>query len=303
MFVAQTLRALAAILLIALTPWLAQAAVLPVPQLSAHVIDQTATLNAQEVAELETQLNQLEHDTGSQVVALMVPTTAPEDIAAYANRVANSWKIGRKDVGDGLLIIVAKDDRRMRIEVAKTLEGAIPDLRAARIIDSVMQPAFRANQYGAGLQGAITQIGAAIKGEALPLPPANTPQSRPAQSGGMDLGELAIFFFAFVMIGGGFLRALLGRGLGSLVAGGAAGFLAFVLTSSLLLGVGAGVVALFMVLLTGGLRPGGVITGGGGGGYGGGFGGGGFGGGGGGGGGFSSGGGGNFGGGGASGSW
>lgn len=298
---AHALRALAATFLVALSPWLVQAAVLPVPTLTAHVIDQTATLSAQELAELETQLNQLERDTGSQVVALMVPTTAPEDIAAYANRVANTWKIGRKDVGDGLLIVVAKNDRRMRIEVAKTLEGAIPDLRAARIIDGVMQPAFQANRYGAGLQGAITQISAAIKGEALPLPQTRNQQGQTTQASGMDIGELAIFFFAFVMIAGGFLRALLGRGLGSLVAGGATGFLATVLTSNLLIGVGAGVVALFIVLLTGGLRPGGVITGGGSGSYGGGFGGG-FGSRGG-GGGFGSGGGGNFGGGGASGGW
>lgn len=298
MFLACVSRALVAIFLAA-TPWLGLAAVLPVPPLTAHVIDQTATLGTQEIANLEAQLNQLEHDTGAQVVALMVPTTAPEDIAAYANRVANTWKIGRKDIGDGLLIIVAKNDRRMRIEVAKTLEGAIPDLRAARIIDDTMKPAFAANDYGAGLTAAVGQISALVKGEALPAPSHQNPQ-RPGAHGAqsMDFGELLIFFFAFVMIGGGFLRALLGRGFGSLVTGGAAGVVAAMLTSSLLIGVGAGVVALFIVLLTGGLRPGSVITSGGGGG--GGFGGGGFGGGG---GGFSSGGGGNFGGGGASGSW
>ena len=282
-------------------PWLAQAAVLPVPALTAHVIDQTGTLSTQESAALDAQLNQLEKDTGAQVVALIVPTTAPEDIAAYANRVANTWKIGRKDIGDGLLLIVAKDDRRMRIEVAKTLEGAIPDLRAARIIDDAMKPAFRNNQYSAGLQAAVQQIGAAIKGEALPPPQASRNGQGAAPSGGsMDIGEWAIFFFAAVLMGGGILRAMLGRGLGSVVMGGAAGVLAFVLTSSVLIAVGAGVVALFIVLLTGGLRPGGVVTGGGG--YGGGFGGG-SGGGFGGGGGFSSGGGGNFGGGGASGDW
>ncbi len=294
---AHLFKAVIAAFLIAITaPW-AQAAVLPVPALTAHVIDQTNTLTPLEVAQLETQLQQLENTHGAQVVALMVATTAPEDIAAYANRVANTWKIGRANIGDGLLIIVAKDDRRMRIEVAKTLEGAVPDLRAARIIDGVMKPAFRNNQYGAGLQAAVTQIEAAIKGEALPLPTqANSQRKASNPTDSMDLGELAIFFFAAVMIGGGFLRALLGRALGSIVMGGAAGALAFVLTSSLLIAIGAGVVALFFVLLTGGLRPGSIITSGGG------FGGGGFGGRGG-GGGFGSGGGGNFGGGGASGDW
>jgi uncharacterized protein len=107
------------------------------------VIDQTATLSAQDQAQLEAQLTALERDTGAQVVVLMVASTSPEDIAAYAQRVASTWKIGRKEVGDGLLVLVAKEDRRMRIEVAKTLEGAIPDLRAARIIDQTMAPAAR----------------------------------------------------------------------------------------------------------------------------------------------------------------
>ena len=300
MLIARALQRFIAIFTVAFLPWLGHAAVLPVPALTAHVIDQTATLSAQDTASLEAQLKQLEQDTGAQVVALMVPTTAPEDIAAYANRVASTWKIGRKDIGDGLLIIVAKNDRRMRIEVAKTLEGAIPDLRAARIIDEAMKPAFQAGNYGAGLSAAVGQISALVKGEALPAPTRQSQQRQGASAAqSMDLGELLIFFFVVVMIGGGFLRALLGRGFGSLVTGGVAGVVAAMLTASLLIGVGAGVVALFMVLLTGGLRPGSVITGGGGGGFGGGGGLGGSGGGG----GFSSGGGGNFGGGGASGSW
>ena len=173
----RALRHFFAVVLLVLCPWLAQAAVQAVPPLTAHVIDQTGTLSAQEMANLETQLNQLEHDTGAQVVALMVATTAPEEIAAYANRVAKSWKIGRKDIGDGLLIIVAKNDRRMRIEVAKTLEGAVPDLRAARIIDEAMKPAFAAGNYGAGLTAAINQISALVKGEALPAPNRQSPRA------------------------------------------------------------------------------------------------------------------------------
>ena len=107
----------------------------PVPALTARVIDQTGTLDASQRAALEAKLAALEKAKGSQVVVLMVPTTAPEDIASYANRVGNAWKIGRRDVGDGVLLLVAKNDRKMRIEVAKTLEGAIPDVLAARIID------------------------------------------------------------------------------------------------------------------------------------------------------------------------
>jgi len=139
-----------------------------VPPLTGHVIDQTGTLSAADTQALEGQLVALEKARGSQVVVLMVPTTAPEDIAAYANRVGNQWKIGRRDVGDGVLVLVAKNDRKMRIEVAKSLEGAIPDIAAARIIDGAMKPRFQQGDFAGGLSAAVTQIGARIAGEALP---------------------------------------------------------------------------------------------------------------------------------------
>ena len=133
---------------------LAQQNVLPIPALTARVIDQTGTLTEADRIALETTLESYEQSKGSQIVVLMVPTTHPEDIAAYAWRVADSWKIGRKDVGDGLLIVVAKNDRRMRMEVARALEGAIPDLAAARIIDQQMAPHFRQNDYAGGITAA-----------------------------------------------------------------------------------------------------------------------------------------------------
>ncbi|MFO1212594.1 MAG: TPM domain-containing protein, partial [Paenacidovorax caeni] len=151
----------------------AQAALRAVPALTAHVIDQTGTLSSSQRQALEAQLAAIEQQHGAQVVVLMVPATAPEDIAAFANRVGNTWKIGRRDVGDGVLLIVAKDERRMRIEVAKALEGAIPDIAAARIIDEAMKPRFRSGDFAGGLQAAIEQLGARIAGEALPAP---TPQ-------------------------------------------------------------------------------------------------------------------------------
>lgn len=306
----QILRALAAILLLAFGWATAQAEVQAIPALSGHVIDGTGTLSAQEHGALEQQLAELERSTGSQVVMLLVPSTAPEDIAAYANRVANAWKIGRKDVGDGVLVVVAKNDRRMRIEVAKSLEGAIPDLRAARIIDERMAPQFRNNRYAAGLADAADAIGAAIRGENLPAPSAARKQPAPASLlDGVDLPTLAIFFFVFVTIAGSVLRGLMGRPLGSVAAGGIAGISAFAITASLLLAGGVGLVAFLLVLLTGasgrgsslGGRGGGPFvpmgggwgSSGGGGGWGGGSSGGGF----------SSGGGGDFGGGGASGDW
>ena len=268
------------------------------PALTARVIDQTATLSESDRQSLESQLAAIEQQHGSQVVVLMVPTTAPEDIAAFANRVGNAWKIGRRDVGDGVLVIVAKDDRRMRIEVAKALEGAIPDLAAARIIDGAMKPRFRENDFAGGLQAAVAQIGARIAGESLPLPQAN-PQR--AADNGPDWQDLAIFLFFGVIVGGPIVRSLFGRPLGGLVMGGGVGALAFLATASVLLASGAGIAALLYTWIFAG-RGVPIVWNGGGGGHGGGWSGGG-GGGWGGGGGFSSGGGGDFGGGGASGDW
>lgn len=306
-------RALAALFFIALWPWAVQAQpVLPVPALSARVIDQTATLSAADLQALEGRLQALEAKSGSQVVVLLVPTTAPEDIAAYAFRVASSWKIGRRDIGDGLLLVVAKNDRRMRIEVARKLEGAIPDLAAARIIDQAMAPRFREGDYAGGIGAALDQIGARIAGEALPAP---AQQGAGAGDQGFDLGQLAIFLFFGVMVAGPVVRRLFGNRFGSVVMGGGTGALAYLLTASALLAGGAGIAALLLTLLSnsrggggrGGRGGGGPFIGGGGlgglGGLGGGFGGGRSGGFGGGGGGFSSGGGGSFGGGGASGRW
>ena len=271
-----------------------------IPALSAHVIDETGTLSAAQRQSLEARLAAIEQQHGSQVVLLMVPTSAPEDIAAFANRVGNTWKIGRRQVGDGVLVVVAKDDRRMRIEVAKALEGAIPDLVAARIIDDAMKPRFREGDFAGGLDAAVQQIGARIAGEGLPLPP-DTNQGRGAQQlDDTNWPDLAIFLFFGVMVAGPVLRRLFGQRLGGLVMGAAAGVLAFVVTSSLLLAAGAALAALLYTWIFagrsipavghGGLRSGG--RGGWGRDSGGGFGGG-----------FGSGGGGDFGGGGASGNW
>ena len=286
--------------------------VLPVPALTARVIDQTGTLDAAQKKALEAKLASLEKTKGSQVVVLMVPTTAPEDIASYTQRVGDTWKIGRKGVGDGLLLVVAKDDRKMRIAPAKTLEGAVPDVLAARIIDETMKPLFRAGDFAGGIGGAVDQITGLINGEALPPPQWENSSSSGGGEGsgntndtGMGWQDLAIFLFFAVFIGGAIVRSVLGNKLGALVMGGGAGIAAFVVTSSIVIAAVAGVLALVVTLFgaaTGAMLP---TTRRGGGGWSGGGGGGGWSGGssGGGGGGFSSGGGGNFGGGGASGDW
>lgn len=298
--------ALGALALLCLNGLVRAQDVLPIPPATTRVIDQTGTLDAAQNAALVEKLAALEQQTGTQMVVLLVPTTAPEDIASYAQRVADEWKVGRRDVGDGLVIVVAKDDRRVRIEVAKTLEGAIPDLAAKRIISEQIGPAFKAGDYAGGLNAAVDKLTARIKGEALPEP-------KPKRSSGGALGvqwqELAMFFFIGVPVLGALLTGLFGRKLGSLATAGAAGGIGWWLTASALLAGAAGVVAVVLVGILGigaargtgrglGSRgSGGIIPpiiwggGSGGGGWGGG------------GGGFNSGGGGDFGGGGASGDW
>lgn len=270
---------------------------LPVPPLSVQVIDQTATLDETQRGALIAKLAAIEQQTGSQIVVLMVPSTLPEDIATYSQRVGDAWKIGRREIGDGLLIVVAKNDRRVRIEVVKTLEGAIPDLAAKRIIDAQITPAFRAGDYAGGLNRAVDQLAARIRGEALPEPQRPDARGSGGGNGGFDFGALAIFFFVAVPMAGTLLTRLMGRKLGALATGGVAGGLSWWLTTSLLMAGAAGVVALVLVGIfgIGAARRGGsgglggiippVIWGGGGGG------------------GFGSGGGGDFGGGGASGGW
>jgi uncharacterized protein len=280
---------------------------LPVPALSARVIDQTGTLSAQSREALEAKLATFEQTHGSQVVVLVVPTTAPEDIAAYTQRVGDAWKIGRRDVGDGVLLVVAKNDRKLRIATTKTLEGAIPDLMAKRIIDQAIAPAFKRGDFGAGIGAGVDQIFALIKGEALPAPKSGVGKSSVLDAF-QGTTDLLIFMVFALPIVSSVLRGIFGNKLGTLLTGVGAGGLAWVLTYVIWISVGAGLLAMVIALF---MQLGPAVSRAGRGGRGGGWGSGGFGGGGGfgsgggfsGGGGFSSGGGGNFGGGGASGGW
>lgn len=271
----------------------------PVPALQARVTDLTATLSAAQARALEDRLAAFEAAHGSQIVVLLVRSTAPEDIAAYAFRVADAWKIGRREVGDGVLLLVAKDDRKVRIEVARTLEGAIPDLAAWRIIDGAITPAFRRGDFAGGIDAGVEGLFALIRGEDLPAP---QPAARSADGGGIeDLGALLLVGVPML---GAVLVGMLGRKSGAFATGGVTGLIVHLLTASLFLALLGGVLAVIFVLalgIGGGGRGGPPHRGGGpiirGGGLGGGGLGGGFGGG------FRSGGGGSFGGGGASGSW
>ena len=272
----------------------------PIPKLTARVTDVTGTLSAAEKSGLEAKLADWEQRTTNQLVVLMVPTTRGEPIEGYSLRVAEAWKIGRKGQDNGALFVIAKDDRKMRIEVGYGLEGVLTDVTSRRIIAENVAPLFRQNKFGAGIDAGVERI-IAVVGSGAPLPA----QQRPAPSRrtqGFDFETLLILLFVGVPVLGGILSRVFGRVLGSTVGAGVVGAGAWVVAGSIAIGVGAAVIALIIMLLFsagGGIgRRGGtwIPTGGwGGGGLGGGFSGGG-------GGGFS-GGGGSFGGGGASGGW
>jgi uncharacterized protein len=274
--------------------------VLPVPALTARVLDQTGTLSAEQRSALEGKLAAFESSHGAQIAVLIVASTAPEELADYTQRVGDTWKLGRADVGDGVLVVVALEQRRVRIAVAKALQGAIPDLAARQIIEQQIRPAFRQGDYAGGLNAALDRIFARITSEGLPAPAARAQAQQ-----GFQLEELAMFFFVAVPIVGAVLTGIFGRKLGSLFTAAGASGIGWWFSASLLVALGAGIAALVLVGLLGigsaarrlGSRGRSLphIGGWGGGG--------GWSGGGGGGGGFSSGGGGDFDGGGASGDW
>jgi uncharacterized protein len=270
----------------------------PIPPLTARVTDLTATLTAPQRAALEQKLAALESRKGAQLAVLLVPTTAGEAIEAYSLRVAEAWQIGRGKTDDGIVLVVAKDDRKLRIEVGYGLEGAVPDALAKRIIAERIVPRFYDDNYAGGVNDGVDALIGLIDGEALP-PPANSPGGRDVDA----FGALPFVFF-FSMFVAPILRRIFGALPGALLIGAGAGFVAWVISSVLFLSAALGGVV-FLLALAGviggpGRWSSGGGWGGGRGGFGGGFGRGGFGGGG--GGGFRGGGGG-FGGGGASGRW
>jgi len=274
-------RLLVAVLLVACLFAKAVIAEQAVPNLEHRVTDLTATLTVQQQAALEQRLQAFEQQKGTQIAVLIVASTQPEDIAQYSIRVVEQWRLGRKGVDDGILMLLAKDDRATRIEVGYGLEGVVPDVLAKRIIDDIMIPYFRQGDYVGGINAGVDSLIGLIQGEPLPAPAA--PRALDGR-----LNQYFPFLFLLAIAGGGILRAVLGRFLGGLINGGLVGALVWLLGGGLLFALLLAFVAFLMTQSNGrGFRGGG-----------GGFGGGGFGGGGG-----FSGGGGGFGGGGASGRW
>lgn len=255
---------------------------LPVPALRAPVTDLAQLLGPADTQALNDKLLAFSQQTGSQVAVLIVPTTQPETIFEYSFRVADQWKLGRKGVDDGVLLVVAVQDRTTHLQVGYGLEGAIPDIRAKQILQDIIRPRFQGGDFAGGVNAGVDAVIKLINGEQLPAPAA-----RPRR-GQQNENPLMIAVLAGVFAGL-FARAIFGRLFGS-VAGGGVGF-AVAMLLGLAVGAAVGVAVMAGVFALVASRRGGFIPGGFGGG-GGGFGGGGFGGGGGG-----------FGGGGASGNW
>ncbi len=245
-------------LLLVFSAWTAQAQnVLAVPTLSGHVVDSAGALDTAQRQALEAKLAAFESSNGAQIVVLIVPTTQPEDIASYANRVGNTWKIGRKSIGDGLLVVVAKDDHKLRIEVAKSLEGAIPDLAAKQIIDTAITPRFKQNDYAGGLDAGADSIMALVKGEALPAPASANTNPGGGSTQGFQWQNLSVFLFLGVIVGGPIARSILGNKLGALATAGVVGFVVNLVTASLLIAGAAGLIAMVVTLVSGFGRSGG----------------------------------------------
>lgn len=252
-----------------------------IPALKARVTDLTQTLSAEQQSQLDAKLSAFEQQSGSQIAVLIVASTQPEDIAQYSIRVADAWKLGREKPDDGLLILVAKDDHKMRIEVGYGLEGVIPDLTAKRIITEFMAPSFKQGDFYGGINNALDKLIALISGEQLPAPNKQSSDNLSFEN------ILPILLFGGLILGG-ILRAIFGNFFGGALNGGAIGVLAWLLGGGIFAAILFGVIAFLFTLI----GPVGLSQ----------MGGGGFGGGRSGGGGFSGGGGG-FGGGGASGNW
>jgi uncharacterized protein len=220
-----------------------------VPPLTARVTDQTGTLTREQQAGLERMLQEFEARKGTQIAVLMVKSTAPEPIEQYALRVAEQWKVGRKKVDDGAILVVAKDDRALRIEVGYGLEGVLNDATASRIIREVIVPRFREGDFYGGINAGLDRMMRLVDGEPLPAPSKSA--SPAAQGGWMQLLPMLLIV---ALVGGGILRALFGRFLGATATGGVVGFLAWMLAGTLAIALIAAVFAFVFTLGGGGGR-------------------------------------------------
>jgi uncharacterized protein len=232
-----------------------------VPPLTGRVVDKTATLSASDVASLDQTLKDFEARKGSQVAVLIVPTTQPETIEQYSLRVAEAWKIGRKKIDDGAILVVAKDDRKLRIEVGYGLEGALTDITAKRIIDEVITPKFRNGDFGGGISDGVNRILRVIDGEPLPAPAQRQQQNTGFLS---DIDPFNPFLIVAVIAVGGIFRGIFGRLFGSLATGGLVAALFWFIAASLALSAISGFIAFLVTMFADAMTSSGGTGGGGG---------------------------------------
>jgi uncharacterized protein len=218
----------------------------PVPKLTARITDLTGTLTAEQQSSLDDKLAAFEARKGSQVAVLVLATTEPEEIAQYSIRVVDQWKLGRRGVDDGALLIVAKNDRELRIEVGRALEGALPDVTAHRIISETIVPLFRQGDFYGGINAGLDQIIRVIDGETLP--PADLGWQGSSARG---MSHLLPFLFVAVFFGSVVLRSMFGRGLGAAIAGAATGAVVYFVGQVLFIALVAAVIAFLFALISG----------------------------------------------------
>ena len=223
-----------------------------VPPLTGSVVDQTGTLSSGDIDRLTQTLKNLELRKGSQVAVLIVPTTQPETIEQFSIRVADAWKVGRKKIDDGAILVVAKDDRRLRIEVGYGLEGALPDVTTKRIIDEIITPKFRSGDFAGGISAGVDRIIGVIDGEPLPAPPQRQQQQQSSDLTWL-LNPLNPFTIIAILVLGGVMRGIFGRLFGSLTTGGLIGLVAWFVFGSLIVSALAGIVASVFTMFSDGI--------------------------------------------------
>lgn len=223
-----------------------------VPALTERVMDLTATLTPAQTQALIETLRAFETRKGSQLAVLIVPTTQPETIEQYGIRVADQWKLGRKGIDDGAILLVAKNDRTVRIEVGYGLEGVLNDATANRIINETIIPRFRQGDFAGGIREGVDRMIQVIEGEPLPAPAAQSAQNS------LGLRHYALIALLFSFFLGSFLRSILGRVPGGIVTGGVLGYLAWVVSSALSVAIVCGFIGLLVTVLSGGLMGPGV---------------------------------------------
>ena len=207
----------------------------PIPPLQSRVTDLTGTLTTDERSALEAKLAEFEARKGAQIAVLLVPTTQPEEIEQYSIRVVEAWKLGREKPDDGALLLVATEDRTLRIEVGRGLEGALTDLVSNRIIDETITPRFREGDFGGGISAGVDRMISVVDGEPLPEP------EKHWSGEGRGLGDMLPLLFGLIFFGSVVLRAIFGRALGSIATGGVAGGMAWLFTQLLGLSIGVGI--------------------------------------------------------------